>query len=91
MDFEKLYDIMIGQVEPEPGYPVEDCYKGECERLYGKISDARMRISAALDRDLRNQNREVLSIMNDYEDMQRIFCRWAFTYGVRYGRGEIQL
>ena len=91
MDFEKFYDIMIGQAKPEEGYPVEDCFVGDCEKLYGQVSDARRYISAKLQGDLKGESPQVLSIINAYEAIQRILCERAFDYGARYGRGEIDL
>lgn len=91
MNFEKFYDVMIGQAEPEEGYPVEDCYAGGCEKLYGQVSDARRYISAKLQGDLKGESPQVLSIINAYEAIQRILCERAFDYGARYGRGEIDL
>jgi hypothetical protein len=91
MDFERFYGTMTGQIEPEEGYPVEDCYAGACEELYSQVSDARRYISAKLQGNLNGESPQVLSIINAYEAMQRIFCERAFEYGARYGRGEIDL
>lgn len=91
MDFERFYETMTGQIEPGEGYPVVNCFAGDCERLYGRITNARRRICAALDGNLTGENPQVLAMMDAYEAMQRIFCECAFAYGMRYGRGEIEL
>ena len=91
MDFEKFYCTLIGQMEPEKGYPVENCFTGECERLYDKICKARRRIAAIMTGRLDRESREVMEIMNAYEAMQRLLCEKSFDYGARYGRGEIEL
>lgn len=91
MDFEKFYEVLIGQANSEEGYPVENCFAGECEKLYDDIARSRRHINARLSRNLYQEPAQVLAIMNAYEGIQRILCKRAFEYGVRYGRGEIEL
>lgn len=91
MDFEKFYDTLIGITEAEPGYPIASCFTGEFERLYNQSVYARLRISMALNGSRQGDHKDALSIADAYESMQKIICKKAFEYGVRYGRGEIRL
>ena len=80
--FEDVYLTMLGELGEAYQLPgVENAFApgGECDRLYGELTDARNRLQARL--GLREEDPDLELIFNHFHSIQHILCEKMFRYG----------
>ena len=86
MTKEQIYERMTVQfTEPDPEIPCEFDEGKPCEELYGRVCDARLRLSERT--GIGFEDRDVLEIIESLEEIGKICALKMFDYGVRYRNG----
>lgn len=87
MTKEEIYERMITEyVVPDPEIPCEFEDGKPCSELYGKVYDARERISERTGIDF--EDRDLMEIVESLEEIAKICSLKMFDYGVKYGKTE---
>lgn len=84
MTKEQIYERMTVEfVTPDPEIPYEFEDGQPCDLLYGKVCDARMRISERTGIDF--EDRDLLAMVEGMEEIGKILALKMYEYGVRFG------
>ena len=85
MTKEQIYERMTVQfTEPDPEIPCEFDEGKPCEELYGRVCDARLRLSERT--GIGFEDRDVLEIIESLEEIGKICALKMYGYGARYGQ-----
>lgn len=85
MTKEQIYEHMTVQlVRPDPEIPCEFDEGKPCEELYGRVCDARLRLSERT--GIGFEDRDVLEIIESLEEIGKICALKMYDYGARYGQ-----
>ena len=85
MTKEQIYERMTIQlVRPDPEIPCEFDEGKPCEELYGRVCDARLRLSERT--GIGFEDRDVLEIIESLEEIGKICALKMYDYGARYGQ-----
>lgn len=85
MTKEQIYERMAVQfTEPDPEIPCEFDEGKPCEELYGRVCDARLRLSERT--GIGFEDRDVLEIIESLEEIGKICALKMYDYGARYGQ-----
>lgn len=85
MTKEQIYERMTVQfTEPDPEIPCEFDEGKPCEELYGRVCDARLRLSERT--GIGFEDRDVLEIIESLEEIGKICALKMYDYGARYGQ-----
>ena len=84
MTKEQIYERMTVEfVTPDPEIPCEFDDGQPCDLLYGKVCDARMRISERTGIDF--EDRDLLAMVEGMEEIGKVLALKMYEYGVRFG------
>lgn len=84
MTKEEIYERMTVQlISPDPEIPCEFDEGKPCAELYGRVCDARLRLSERT--GISFEDRDVLEIVEALEQIARVCGLKMYDYGVRYG------
>ena len=85
MTKEQIYERMTVQfTDPDPEIPCEFDEGKPCEELYGRVCDARLRLSERT--GIGFEDRDVLEIIESLEEIGKICALKMYDYGARYGQ-----
>lgn len=85
MTKEEIYECMTVQfTEPDPEIPCEFDEGRPCDELYGRVCDARLRLSERT--GIGFEDRDVLEIIESLEEIGKICALKMYDYGARYGQ-----
>ena len=85
MTKEQIYERMTVQfTEPDPEIPCEFDEGKPCEELYGRVCDARLRLSERT--GIGFEDRDVLEIIESLGEIGKICALKMYDYGARYGQ-----
>lgn len=83
MTKEQIYERMTVQlVRPDPEIPCEFDEGKPCDKLYGRVTDARLRLCERTDLDF--EDRDLLDIIEGLEEIGKLCALKMFDYGTRY-------
>lgn len=83
MTKEQIYERMTVQlVHPDPEIPCEFDGGKPCDKLYGEVSAARLRLCKRMGMDF--EDRDLLDIIEGLEKIGKICALKMFDYGARY-------
>ena len=82
MTFEHLYNSLMGYIE-NPDIPSE--FEGACGLLYEESYTLRLSLCEKLDGNLEGESKEILQLIELYEEMQRLLCEKCYEYGFAEG------
>ena len=83
MTKEQIYERMTVQlVRPDPEIPCEFDEGKPCDRLYGQVTDARLRLCQRTGLDF--EDRDLLDIIEGLEEIGKLCALKMFDYGGRY-------
>ena len=83
MTKEQIYERMTIQlVRPDPEIPCEFDEGKPCEELYGRVCDARLRLSERT--GIGFEDRDLLDIIEGLEEIGKLCALKMFDYGGRY-------
>jgi len=84
MTKEQIYERMTVEfVTPDPEIPCEFDDGQPCDLLYGKVCDARMRISERTGIDF--EDRDLLAMVEGMEEIGKVLALKMYEYGVKSG------
>lgn len=84
MTKEQIYERMTVQfTEPDPEIPCVFDEGRPCEELYGRVCDARLRLTERT--GIGFEDRDVLEIIECLEKIGKICALKMYDYGARYG------
>ena len=85
MTKEEIYEHMTMHfIPPNPEISCEFDEGKPCEELYGRVCDARLRLTERTGIDF--EDRDVLEIVECMEKIAEICALKMFDYGVQYGK-----
>lgn len=85
MTKEEIYECMTVQfIDPDPVIPCEFDEDKPCDELYGRVCDARLRLSERT--GIGFEDRDVLEIIESLEEIGKICALKMYDYGARYGQ-----
>lgn len=85
MTKEEIYKRMTVQfVHPDPEIPCEFDEGRPCDELYGRVCDARLRLAERT--GIGFEDRDVLEIVENLEEIGKICALKMYDYGARYGQ-----
>ena len=85
MTKEQIYERMTVQfTEPDPEIPCEFDEGRPCDELYGRVCDARLRLAERT--GIGFEDRDVLEIVENLEEIGKICALKMYDYGARYGQ-----
>lgn len=83
MTKEQIYERMTVQlVRPDPEIPCEFDEGKPCDRLYGQVTDARLRLCKRTGLDF--EDRDLLDIIEGLEEIGKLCALKMYDYGARY-------
>ncbi len=85
-----VYDLLIGESAPGAGNPIVENLFAEgrtCERLYGEVYDANLRLCEKLGVQ---EDEDVETIINSLLRISRLLGRKMFLYGMMYQSGQLK-
>ena len=83
MTKEQIYERMTVQlVRPDPEIPCEFDEGKPCDRLYGQVTDARLRLCQRTGLDF--EDRDLLDIIEGLEEIGKFCALKMFDYSRRY-------
>ena len=83
MTKEQIYERMTIQlVRPDPEIPCEFDEGKPCDRLYGQVTDARLRLCQRTGLDF--EDRDLLDIIEGLEEIGKFCALKMFDYSRRY-------
>lgn len=85
--FNYLYDRLQGFILEEESGSVPNLFAegAECDKLYGLIYNARIRITKELDGTGDGENADVMIIVEALEKIGKMIAKRAYIYGVQDG------
>ena len=85
MTKEQIYERMTVQfIDPDPEIPCEFDEGRPCDELYGRVCDARLRLAERT--GIGFEDRDVLEIVENLEEIGKICALKMYDYGARYGQ-----
>lgn len=85
MTKEEIYDRMTMQYTlPDPAVPCEFDDGRPCAELYGKVYNARLRIAERTGLDF--EDRDIMEIVENLEEIGKVLALRMFDYGEKFGR-----
>ena len=85
MTKEQIYERMTVQfIDPDPDIPCEFDEGRPCEELYGRVCDARLRLSERT--GIGFEDRDVLEIIRSLEEIGKLCALRMYDYGALYGQ-----